>query len=77
MAHSHLMCKIKILLAKLLSMGEGGEEASSEVRGAWERKKEEGQFGREKNQYLGNHPGYTGGERGSLRSRVPPVSLVS
>lgn len=76
MAHSHLMCKIKILLAKLPSAGKAGEEASSEVSGAQERKEEEGECRREKTN-LGNHPG--GRERQSQKQSptiLPGVSTA-
>jgi len=42
------MYKINFLLSNLPSTGQDGEEASSEVRGAGERKKEKGQCRREK-----------------------------
>lgn len=39
MAYSHFMCKMRFLLARLLSAGEAAEEANSEVRGMGEKKK--------------------------------------
>lgn len=39
MAHSHFVCKMKFLLARLLSAGAAAEEANGEVRGMGEKKK--------------------------------------